>query len=115
MRLDERRGSNGHDVLFLGGKDFINGFDGFIRQLLDFVLQGALIIFRNGVIGFELLEAVHAFAPTATGANPGFFRYAFGVFDKVFAAFFGKCRDGGRMIPAFSPAICSTVSPRYSI
>src|ERR1700722_3112311 len=58
---------------FLGRQSLIDFFDHFIREFLDFVALGLVLIFRNFVIFFFFFQRIHGIPPyVAHGNAPGF-------------------------------------------
>ena len=62
-------GSDGHDVLFLGGYQIVNLLDVLVRELLDLRFQVPLAVFRDDVVRLELFGGVHAILAGAAHAH----------------------------------------------
>src|SRR3546814_1339881 len=81
------------DFFFLALRRGINGSDGAIRQLLDFIFQPLAFVLTYFPFFLVRLETVHAVPANVPHRHAGFFRILPGKFGQLLTPFLGEIRD----------------------
>src|SRR3546814_1038656 len=81
------------DFFFLALRRGINGSDGAIRQLLDFIFQPLAFVLTYFPFFLVRLETVHAVPANVPNRHAGFFRILPVKFGQLLTPFLGEIRD----------------------